>query len=133
MKVKNVFHAEELFGNFNSLISPTIMKKSISAVAIAAFLLINTASAQSQSGSTPKKFLDALAEREFRQALALAKTVDEPDFSDKSGVTLLMYAAEAGSAEVCSALLARGADHGRCSANGTTALYLAARTDIPGW
>ncbi|MCK7531097.1 MAG: ankyrin repeat domain-containing protein [Marinilabiliales bacterium] len=54
-------------------------------------------------------------------------TISDINYCDKYGATLLMCSAEIGAADVCRALLDKGADPDKQSANGTTALYIAAQ------
>ena len=108
------------------------MKSFVPAVLYAAILVFFTPVVAGQSVSSPKKVLEALAKSDFRNAVLLAKTVDNPDYSDKSGATLLMCSAETGAKDVCLTLLDRGADCNRRSVNGTTALYLAAQNGHTG-
>lgn len=132
MKVKNDFYAEEHFINFSSLISPTHMKSSVSLLFAVLFLFL-TPALTAQSDNAAKRVIEALAKRDNRHALELARTVENPDYSDKSGATLLMCCAETGASDICKILLDKGADCNKSSANGTTALYLASQnghTDV---
>ena len=103
------------------------MKSFVTVVFCTVFSLLITPVMSAQSDNSPRKLLEALAKRDYRHATELAKTVDNPDYSDKSGATLLMCAAETGAKEVCRVLIERGADCNMKSANGTTALYVASQ------
>ncbi|NLE35211.1 MAG: ankyrin repeat domain-containing protein [Bacteroidales bacterium] len=109
------------------------MRSVLFQVVWAALVALNPAGVHAQSAGSAKKALEAIVKRDFKHAVALVRAVDDPNYADRSGATLLMCAAEMGAEEVCQALLDKGADPDLRSANGTTALYIAAQngyTDV---
>ena len=99
----------------------------------AVLMALHQTDAFTQSAGSAKKALEAIVKRDFKHAVALVRAIDDPNYRDRSGATLLMCAAEMGAKEVCQALIDKGADPNLRSANGTTALYIAAQngnTDV---
>jgi hypothetical protein len=66
---------------------PFAMKSSVNLVFCTVFSLLFTPVTSAQSDNSQKKLLEALSKRDFSHAAELARTVDNPDYSVKSGAT----------------------------------------------
>ncbi len=109
------------------------MKPQLKAAIISVLIILFTTVAEAQPKTQAKKLLDALMERNHKNALTAAQDIDNVNYVEKNGASLLIASAESGYSDVCKILLAKGASIDFQSPNGTTALYIASqdgRTEV---
>jgi uncharacterized protein len=92
---------------------------------IALFLSLCISNIKAQTGTQTEKLIKELKEKDLTNALKTVQNIDNVNYKDSDGFTILMYASSIGSIDICRILLDKGAQLDLQDIDDATALILA--------